>query len=224
MDGQTRDESPRGNTKVTAEQWLDAAEAVLIRDGVAQVKVLPLSEALGVSRSSFYWYFKSRRDLLDRLLARWQGKNTQAVLDHAAREASKITGSVMHLFECFIDPAKFDPRLDFAVREWARRAPEVRAELDRADTARVSAIQEMFIRHGFAPDEAFVRARIVYFMQIGYYALVETEPLETRIAQLESYLFAFTGEVPDADEMHAFVARSRQTLAKSAEKNASFTT
>jgi AcrR family transcriptional regulator len=33
--------------------------------GVDAVRVMPLSEALGVSRSSFYWYFKDRDDLLD---------------------------------------------------------------------------------------------------------------------------------------------------------------
>ncbi len=207
------DPAPKGgNTKVTREDWLHLAGEVLIERGVSQVKVLTLANSLGVSRSSFYWYFRSREDLLDQLLERWEGRNTRAVLDHAARPAGNICRAVMHLFECFIDPTRFDPRLDFAVREWARRSPAVRARLDAADEARVNAIREMFLRHGFEAAEAFTRARIIYFMQIGYYALVENEPFETRFALLQPYLAAFTSEEPDPAEMWEFLEVARGLL------------
>jgi len=203
---------PKGNTKVTREDWLRLAGEVLIERGVSHVKVLTLANRLSVSRSSFYWYFQSRKDLLDQLLEGWEGQNTRAVLDHAARPAGNICRAVMNLFECFIDPTQFDPRLDFAVREWARRSPAVRARLDTADEARVKAIREMFLRHGFEETEAFTRARIIYFMQIGYYALVENEPFETRIALLQPYLTAYTSEQPDPAEMWAFLEVARKLL------------
>ena len=56
-----------GNVKGTRADWLNVAMDVLISHGVEQVKVLALAERMGVSRSSFYWYFKSRQDLLDAL-------------------------------------------------------------------------------------------------------------------------------------------------------------
>jgi AcrR family transcriptional regulator len=198
--------------KVTREDWLKLAGEVLIERGVSQVKVLTLANSLGVSRSSFYWYFRSRKDLLDQLLEGWEGQNTRAVLDHAARPAGNICRAVMHLFECFIDPKQFDPRLDFAVREWARRSPAVRARLDAADAARVNAIRDMFLRHGFEDAEAFTRARIIYFMQIGYYALVENEPFETRFTLLQTYLVAYTSEEPDPAEMWEFLELARRLL------------
>lgn len=199
------DPLPKGNVKVTREDWLNLAARTLVERGVSQVKVLTLAKQLGVSRSSFYWYFRSRRDLLDQLLARWEEQNTRAVLDHAGRPAGNICRAVMHLFECFIDPSRFDPRLDFAIREWARRTPEVRRRLDAADAARADAIRDMFLRHGFEPTEAVTRARIIYFMQIGYYALVENEPFETRFSLLKPYLVSFTGQEPDPAEMAAFL-------------------
>jgi AcrR family transcriptional regulator len=204
----------KGNTKVTREDWLTLASAVLIERGVSHVKVLTLANSLGVSRSSFYWYFRSRKDLLDQLLAGWEGQNTRAVLDHAGRPAGNICRAVMHLFECFIDPNQFDPRLDFAVREWARRSPAVRAHLDTADEARINAIRDMFLRHGFEPAEAFTRARIIYFMQIGYYALVESEPFETRFSLLQPYLVSFTGQQPDPEEMTAFLEVAKGLLGR----------
>ena len=209
------DPAPKGgNTKVTREDWLNLAREVLIERGVSHVKVLTLAHSLGVSRSSFYWYFQSRKDLLDRLLEGWEGQNTRAVLDHTARPAGNICRAVMNLFECFIDPTRFDPRLDFAVREWARRSPAVRTRLDAADTARVDAIRDMFLGHGFEETEAFTRARIIYFMQIGYYALVENEPYETRFSLLQPYLVAFTSEEPDPAEMWAFLEVARKLLAR----------
>jgi len=202
----------KGNVKVTREEWLKLAGEVLIERGVSQVKVLTLANSLGVSRSSFYWYFRSRKDLLDQLLEGWEGQNTRAVIDHAARPAGNICRAVMHLFECFIDPNQFHPRLDFTVREWARRSATVRARLDAADAARVNAIRNMFLRHGFEEVEAFTRARIIYFMQIGYYSLVENEPFETRFSLLQPYLVSFTSEEPDPAEMWEFLEVARKLL------------
>jgi len=208
----TPDSSPKGNVKVTREDWLDVAAEDLVERGVSQVKVLTLANKLGVSRSSFYWYFRGRKDLLDQLLARWEDRNTRAVLDHAARPAGNICRAVMHLFECFIDPRQFDPRLDFAVREWARRSAQVRARLDAADETRVVAIRDMFLRHGYEAADAFSRARIIYFMQISYYALVENEPFETRFEMLKPYLVSFTGQEPDPAEMAEFLEVAGELL------------
>lgn len=216
MSTSTPSDTAKGNVKVTREDWLQLAVEVLIEHGVSHVKVLTLANRLGVSRSSFYWYFRSRKDLLDQLLNRWEAQNTRAILDHAARPADNICRAVMHLFECFIDPRQFDPRLDFAVREWARRSAEVRARLDTADAARLNAIRDMFLVHGYETTEAFTRARIVYYMQIGYYALVENEPFDQRFSLIQTYLVAFTGEEPDPAEMWEFLETARRIFRRKA--------
>ena len=69
-----------GNIKVTRDDWLNVAMDVLVSDGVEQVKVMNLAERMAVSRSSFYWYFKSRQELLDALLAKWQATNTAGLI------------------------------------------------------------------------------------------------------------------------------------------------
>ena len=57
-----------GNVKATPGDWLDLALTVLALEGVDHVTVLNLSERLRVSRSSFYWYFRNRDELLGALL------------------------------------------------------------------------------------------------------------------------------------------------------------
>ncbi len=195
-----------GNTKVTREDWLREAMDILLADGVSEVKILTLGSRLGVSRSSFYWYFKSRKDLLAQLLAVWEQTNTAVMIAHAQMPARTITGALNNFFRCVVDPAGFNHRLDFAIREWARRDEDVRAEVDRSDTARHKALARMFARHGYAAAEADIRARVLYYQQIGYYALELGETLEQRLARVPGYLYAFTGQHPSAGEIAEFTA------------------
>ncbi len=195
-----------GNVKATREDWLNVALDVLVSEGVEQVKVLGLAERLNVSRSSFYWYFKSRQHLLDELLEVWEQTNTGAILRQAEAAAETVTEAVCNLFRCFVDIDLYNHQLDFAVREWARRSGPVRRVIDSSDARRVAAIRSMFERHGYPPQEAEVRARVLYFMQIGYYTLELHEPLEERLSFVPEYLHAFTGRTPQPEEVVAFEA------------------
>lgn len=117
-----------------------------------------------------------------------------------------VNAGLINFFGCFIAGGRFDPGLDFAIREWARRDESVRAAIDAADTARLSAVHALFLRHGFADPEAEARARIVYFMQIGYHALDLREDMATRLSRVGAYLHGFTGQHPDPHEIDGFVA------------------
>jgi AcrR family transcriptional regulator len=193
-----------GNVKATRDDWLDLALSVLAAEGVAQVTVLNLSERLGVSRSSFYWYFKNRDELLDALLDRWDRLNTRSIVGQADEPAATVNEAVCNVFRCWINPAIFSPRLDFAVREWARRSANVRKALDRSDRVRTEALKRLFVRFGYDDKDALVRARVLYYMQIGYYALDLKEPIEARLNLTPHYLKAFTGSAPGEAEVEAF--------------------
>ena len=195
---------PVGNVKATREDWVDAALAILATEGVGRVAILSLSERLGVSRSSFYWYFKDRADLLLALLARWASLNTRSILVQAAAPAATINESVCNIFRCWVNPTIFSPRLDFAVREWARASQSTRDALDGADTLRTRAIQTTFERFGYERDDALVRARTLYYLQIGYYALDIREPLAERLALTPYYLRTITGVAARDSEMASF--------------------
>ncbi|MCW1954489.1 TetR/AcrR family transcriptional regulator [uncultured Lentibacter sp.] len=198
-----------GHIKVTREDWLNVARDILISEGVGQVKVLGIAERLDVSRSSFYWYFKSRKDLLNQLLDDWNTSNTGILIRHTEMPATTITGALNNFFRCVVDPDGFNPQLDFAVREWARRDGSVRRVIDRADAARQAAITEMFERHGYSAAEADIRARVLYYQQIGYYALDLAETLEERLKRVGQYLYCFSGVQPSAEEVAEFLAFSR---------------
>ncbi|MGV6850225.1 MAG: TetR/AcrR family transcriptional regulator [Marinibacterium sp.] len=198
-----------GNVKVTRQDWLNVAMDVLVSDGVEQVKVLTLAERMDVSRSSFYWYFKSRQDLLDALLAEWQATNTAAYVGQAGLPAPTITAAVLNVWHCVANRDLFDTALDFAVRDWARRSGKVRRALDLSDDQRLEALRAMFVRFGYAQGEAGSRARALYFMQIGYDLADPGESMQTRLTRVGDYLLIFTGRDPDKDEVAAFAAYAR---------------
>ncbi len=175
------------------DDWIVAALELLINEGVEAVQITKLSRDLGVTRGSFYWHFKGREELLAALLEEWSARNTGVMVD-VLRDASSLEGGVLDLFQVWVDHSKFDPKLDLAVRDWARRDNVVKEILCKEDDERVDAIAQFYERQGYAQPEAFIRARVIYFTQVSYYGLEVTEPLELRMSYLPAYIRCFTGQ------------------------------
>jgi AcrR family transcriptional regulator len=176
--------------------WLQQALDIFVAEGIDAVRITRLADDLGVTRGSFYWHFENRKDLIDALVRFWKDKNTPAVT-RAASEAGSLADGIFRFFETCIDAALFDPRLDLAIREWSRRSTVIRALLDREDAARIDALRDFYARFGYAMPDALIRARVLYYSQIGFYALEFKEPLDTRLGYTEAYFECFTGQKLD---------------------------
>lgn len=191
----------------TPEIWLDAAYDLLVEGGVEAVKVMPLAERLGLSRTSFYWHFPDREALLAGLVARWQAKNTGNLIARCEARAATIAEALLNLFDCWYDDALFDSRLEFAMRTWALTDASVAAAISAADAERVAAITGLFRRFDYSETEADTRARTLYLTQVGYIALRSEESLEVRMGRNPAYVLTFCGTAPTEAEIAAFRAR-----------------
>ncbi len=187
--------------------WLDAARKAFVTSGLDAVKIQPLAKQLNLSRTSFYWFFKDRAALLDALLDMWDESNTGGLVMAAGLYAETITEAALNLVSVFLDDGPFEARFDVAVRGWAHSSDAVAARVHSADEARLSAIRGMFERFGFDPEEADVRARTVYLVQIGYISMQVEEALATRMARMPAYIKTFTGQPPTDQELRRFHAR-----------------
>jgi AcrR family transcriptional regulator len=159
--------------------WISEARRMLIEGGVSAVEINPLAARLGVTRGGFYWRFKNRQDLLNRLLDEWEASNNAAYL-RAVCPPGTPTERLRRLADLILEERFFDPALDTAVREWGRVDAAVNKLVRNADAKRLKALTQLFLEAGNKPDEAMVRARILYFHQIGYYALGMVEPKAER--------------------------------------------
>lgn len=204
----TKDRTKKG-WRGTPEGWLDAAYAMLVDSGVEAVKVMPLAERLGLSRTSFYWHFADREALLAGLVARWQAQNTGSLIARCEAEADTIAEAMLNLIDCWVDPQLFDSRLEFAMRTWALTDPAVDAAFVEADGKRLAAITALFQRFGYPATEADTRARTLYLTQVGYIALRSEESFAVRMGRIPAYVLTFSGVAPSEAEVAAFRARHR---------------
>lgn len=187
--------------------WLNAALDALITSGVDAVKIQPLASEMGLSRTSFYWFFKDRADLLVALLDHWEAVNTTNLLDSASAYAATANEAVLNVIACFIDSTRFDQRLEFSIRGWALQSPEVMTRLRDNDQRRIDALQTMLQMHGYDRQDAYVRTSTLYHGQIGYISMQVEETLDTRMKRVPFYTRAYTGTAPSEDELARFYAR-----------------
>jgi AcrR family transcriptional regulator len=191
----------------SAELWLDAAYRALIEGGVEAVKIQSLAKGLGLARTSFYWFFKDREELLAALVAQWREKNTGGLVRQTEAYAESLTEAMLNVFDCWHDPALFDSQFEFAVRSWALQSPEILAEVRAADRRRLDALAAMLVRFGQDPATADVAARTAYLVQIGYISMQTAEAQPERMARVPGYVAIFTGRRPKRRELDRFFAR-----------------
>lgn len=184
--------------------WLDAAYAALKESGIDAVRVMPLAKQLGLSRTSFYWFYEDREQLLAALLTRWRDKNTGNLVHQCERYSESISEAILNVFECWLNPELFDSQFEFAVRSWAMQSADVTAEIALADETRINALAGMFRRFGYDDQAADVRARTIYLTQIGYISMKTTEDVVVRFRRIPQYVSVFTGKALKRRELDRF--------------------
>lgn len=174
--------------------WLNEARQALIENGTAGVEINKLAKRLRISRSSFYWFFGSRDQLLNELLDFWV--NTSTVLFERILRTSGRNGMQEYraLIDLWIEQKEYDPKWDAAVRDWARTSTAVMEVVRSVDNQRIGVIEQIFLDMGFKGKEAHVRARVTYYHQVGYYAMGVSESRKERVGLLPYYLKVLTGQ------------------------------
>lgn len=186
--------------------WLEAGYQALLEGGIDAVKIQPLAKQLGLSRTSFYWFFQDREALLAALIDGWEDRTTAPLFKATSDYAETPTEAMLNVLACFL-AGDFDARLEFAVRSWALQDPAVAKRTEAADGARLAALRDMLMRWGHAEDDADIRARTIYLTQIGYISMQAREDLPTRLARIPIYVQIFTGRRAEPREIARFSAR-----------------
>jgi AcrR family transcriptional regulator len=201
---------PSDRKQLQRVDWLQQALEIFVSEGINAVRITALSKSLGVTRGSFYWHFKNREELIDALVSYWKSKNTPALINSFGN-AEDFSEGILKFFETCVDSTQFDSRLDLAIREWARRSDQIRNQIDQEDSKRIESMQNFFQRFKFRMPEALIRARVLYFTQIGFYALEVQEPLSTRLSYTGAYFECFTGRQLEPHKAERFQTHIQDT-------------
>lgn len=189
--------------RLTREDWVNAALQIFAERGIDAVRVEPLAQSLRVTKGSFYWHFKNRKALYEAIIAYWTQRCVEA-LAHCFKGDDDIIEVVLNILLMWMRDEPFSPRLDAAMRDWARRSGDVREVVKQADRMRTEAIADAFERAGYEAESAMVRARTLYFLQIGYYEADLRETRWVRVQRWGEYVRVITGLEPDQARLEAF--------------------
>jgi AcrR family transcriptional regulator len=175
------------------EIWLDTARRALIEEGTAGIEINKLAKRLGVSRGGFYWFFKDRAQLLEELLEYWV--RTSTVLFERIVQLPGRNGmdKFLAMTDLWLDEKEYDPKWDGAVRDWARTSQSVRKAVQQVDQKRIGVLEQIFNDMGYEGTEAHIRARVMYYHQVGYYAMGVQESRKERRALMPYYTKVLTG-------------------------------
>ena len=175
------------------EIWLDTARQALIEEGTAGIEINKLAKRLRSSRGGFYWFFKDRAQLLRELLDYWVRTSTvlfERILRTPGRNGME---EYLALTNLWIDEKEYDPKWDGAVRDWARTSKAVRKVVEAVDQKRIAILEQIFNDIGYLGKEAHIRARVMYYHQVGYYAMGVQESQKERRALIPYYRKVLTG-------------------------------
>jgi AcrR family transcriptional regulator len=156
------------------DKWLDEGLAVLIEDGAPGIRIDRIAARLGLSKGSFHHHFAGAAGYRTALLQRYESDALAALGglaptwdEPAERTLAGLRTRARELF---------DPRLEVAVRAWAFQDPEVRATQERVDSARLAALESLWLAIVDDPRRARTAALLPHLLSIG--ASVALPPID----------------------------------------------
>jgi AcrR family transcriptional regulator len=196
---------PRPRARLTRQDWIDAAVDRLISNGIDAVRVEPLADIIGVSRGSFYWHFKSRRELLEAILDNWREHQTRRIMERIRQD--KNLAPLERLARLRMLPPRTRTSaeaaaFELAVRTWALRDKLVRRVVDQVDAERVKFTAGLLVDATMPTDEAAYWALIGYAYTIGESMLranmTDEQIFECRRRLLETQVNQFKKRAKDS--------------------------
>jgi AcrR family transcriptional regulator len=189
-------------TRIVALQpddWIRAAQARLAGHGVESVRVEVLARDLGVSKGSFYWHFRDRSELLEKLLARWEDGELEWL--NAGEQASAATRWAKFI-ERASDPERM--RIEVALRAWARGDERVATRVAAIEKRKTRQIADVLRNVGFTQAAADSGSEVVLLICLGWLdrATRDQQPqvASTGLSELLSdYILAASARSPGSE-------------------------
>lgn len=158
------------STRLTRDDWLNAAFRAAIEGGFGAVRVLTLADSLGVSRGSFYWHFADHAELVNALIDRWYQREIAA--DERLRQSAlpDPTSRILHILDNAIahsvEEREFD-RFEQALRSLASKDSAVAVVLEKVDRARLQMLHAHYLQLVQDDEKARELSALFYLAVVG---------------------------------------------------------
>ncbi len=158
------------STRLTRDDWLDAAFNAVVERGFDAARVLVLADTLGVTRGSFYWHFSDHADLISSLQERWRQRELAAEASQRIAPLADPKADLDRLLEAALTHAGTDlknTRFELALRGKGRRDVTVAKMLEEIDQARVKLFEAKFLRLTGDKNQARDLSTLFYLAVVG---------------------------------------------------------
>jgi AcrR family transcriptional regulator len=172
------------STRTPRNSWIGEGLRALAAGGPDAVRIETLAQALGVTKGGFYWHFDDRRALLEEMLDTWERVVIDEVVERVEGGGGDARGKLRRLFTLAASNDEL-PKIELAIRDWARREKTVAKRLRRIDNRRMEYMRSLFA--AFCPDEDDVEVRclLAFSMFIGSHLIAADHGPRSRADVLE---------------------------------------
>jgi len=172
--------------------WIAGALDIVAQDGIDGLRVESLAKKLGVTKGSFYWHFKDRRDLIDAVLDDWRQSRIRDIRKQTAAEPGGELVALRHTIEVYAAAKnRKGISIEAAIRIWARQDANGLAVVEEVDAERLACTRRLFLALGLPPAEAAARSALLYayvfgfsMMQCGRFAMDDAETKRWIVARI----------------------------------------
>lgn len=170
---------------LTREDWIQAAQRILIKGGIDSVRVDNLAKELNITRGSFYYHFKSREELLQSLLTDWRARATENIIQQLGSTQYSPKERLQHLLGLPFrgSAAREAAAFEIGIRAWARRDPLARQAMDEVDNHRIHYIESVLKQMGYKEQHAHDTAALIYAYQLSIAIVHPNSPSTERFEQ-----------------------------------------
>jgi len=149
--------------------WIAGALDIVARDGIDGLRVESLAKQLGVTKGSFYWHFKDRRDLIDAVLDDWRTSRIRDIRKQTAAEPGGELAALRHTIAVYAAAKnRKGISIEAAIRIWARQDSNGLAVVEEVDAERLECTRRLFHALGLPPAEAAARSALLYAYVFGF--------------------------------------------------------
>lgn len=145
--------------------WIEAAHAALVADGIEGVRIDRLCRRLGVTKGSFYHHFDGREALLTAVADEWARERPRVVMDAARDLAADPFDRLVHFIQLTDD---LDLGLHHqAMRTWGAVDARAAAAVREVDRVVLMFTEQCLADAGVAKDEARVLSKLLLAAAVG---------------------------------------------------------
>ena len=171
--------------------WIRGALSALADHGHGGLRVELLAKRLAVTKGSFYWHFRDRRDLLDAVLDRWKDGRIEDIRRQTTARPGGERDALLHTIDVY--SASRNRRglpIELAIREWARHDSRAASVVEEVDAERLLCAERLFRSSGLGPDEARARSVLLYAYVFGFSLMrcdrfsIDVDPIKDWIAAM----------------------------------------